>query len=48
MRATYIKLKKNILKPGMEMMELEELQGDKGLEALRVGINMELHFPDMS
>jgi hypothetical protein len=33
--------KKNILKPGTELLELEELQGVKGLKALRVEINME-------
>lgn len=32
---------KNLLKPGMEMLELEELQGVSGLKALRVTINME-------
>jgi hypothetical protein len=33
--------KKNILKPGLEQLDLEELQGIKGLKALRVEINME-------
>jgi hypothetical protein len=33
--------KKNILKPDIEMLELEELQGIKGLRAMRVEINME-------
>ena len=33
--------KKDILLPGTEMLELEELQGVKGLKALRVAINME-------
>jgi hypothetical protein len=39
----YIRLlqKKNILKPGIEMHELEELQGIKGLKALRVDIYLE-------
>lgn len=32
---------KNILKPGNEFLELEELQGVKGLKAMRVEINME-------
>lgn len=32
---------KNLLKPGMEMLELEELQGVSGLKALRVDINLE-------
>ncbi|HXL58374.1 MAG TPA: hypothetical protein VN958_19060, partial [Chitinophagaceae bacterium] len=32
---------KNILKPGIEMLELEELQGVKGMKALRVDINLE-------
>lgn len=32
---------KNLLKPGMENLELEELQGVRGLKALRVEINME-------
>jgi hypothetical protein len=33
--------KKNILKPGIESLELEELQGIKGLKAIRVDINIE-------
>ena len=33
--------KKNILKPGIELLELEELQGIKGLRAIRVEINLE-------
>ena len=39
----YIKFlqKKNILKDGIEMLELEELQGVKGLKAMRVEINMD-------
>jgi hypothetical protein len=32
---------KNLLKPGMEMLELEELQGVSGLKALRVDINLD-------
>ena len=32
---------KNFLKPGIEFLELEELQGVKGLKALRVDINLE-------
>jgi len=32
---------KNILKPGIEHLELEELQGVKGLKAMRVDINLE-------
>jgi hypothetical protein len=32
---------RNLLKPGMENLELEELQGVRGLKALRVEINME-------
>lgn len=32
---------KNILKPGVEMLELEELQGISGLKAMRVEINYE-------
>ncbi|UYQ93365.1 hypothetical protein MKQ68_25105 [Chitinophaga horti] len=32
---------KNILKPGIEMLELEELQGISGLKAMRVEINFE-------
>ena len=31
---------KNLLKPGMEYLELEELQGVSGLKALRVDINL--------
>ena len=31
---------KNILKPGIEHLELEELQGIKGLKAMRVDINL--------
>ena len=33
---------KNILRPGVELLELEELQGVKGLKAIRVEINMEM------
>jgi hypothetical protein len=32
---------KNLLKPGIENLELEELQGVRGLKAIRVEINME-------
>jgi hypothetical protein len=32
---------KNLLRPGMESLELEELQGVSGLKALRVDINLE-------
>ncbi|HEY6978971.1 MAG TPA: hypothetical protein VH396_21900 [Chitinophagaceae bacterium] len=32
---------KNILRPGIEWLELEELQGVKGLKALRVDVNLE-------
>jgi hypothetical protein len=32
---------KNLLKPGIENLELEELQGVRGLKAMRVDINME-------
>ena len=32
---------KNTLKPGIEFLELEELQGVKGLKAIRVEINLE-------
>jgi len=32
---------KRLLKPGIEMLELEELQGIKGLKAMRVDINLE-------
>jgi len=32
---------KNILKPGIEFLELEELQGVKGMKAMRVDINLE-------
>lgn len=32
---------KNILKPGVELLELEELQGVKGMKAMRVEINLE-------
>ena len=32
---------KNILKPGVEFLELEELQGVKGMKAMRVEINLE-------
>jgi hypothetical protein len=32
---------KNLLKPGIENLELEELQGVRGLKAMRVEINME-------
>ena len=31
---------KRILKPGIEFLELEELQGVKGLKAMRVDINL--------
>jgi hypothetical protein len=31
---------KNLLKPGMEYLELEELQGVSGMKALRVDINL--------
>jgi hypothetical protein len=31
---------KNILKPGVELLELEELQGVKGMKAMRVEINL--------
>jgi hypothetical protein len=34
--------KKDVLKPEIETLELEELQGVKGLKALRVGINMDM------
>ena len=34
--------KKNVLKEGHEVLELEEMQGVKGLKALRVEINLEL------
>jgi hypothetical protein len=39
----YIKFlqKKNVLKPQIEYLELEELQGVKGLKAIRVEINMQ-------
>jgi hypothetical protein len=39
----YIKFlqKKNILKPDIEYLELEELQGVKGMKAIRVEINMQ-------
>ena len=33
---------KNILKPGIEFLDLEELQGVKGLKAIRVDINLEV------
>ncbi len=33
--------KKDILKPGTEILELEELQGVRGLKAMRVDINMD-------
>jgi len=33
--------KKNILKPDVEFLELEELQGIKGLKAIRVGVNLD-------
>jgi hypothetical protein len=33
--------KKNILKQGIELLDLEELQGVKGLKAMRVEINLE-------
>jgi hypothetical protein len=33
--------KKNVLKPGLELLDLEELQGIKGLKAMRVEINLE-------
>lgn len=32
---------KNILKPGIEMLDLEELQGISGLKAMRVEVNLE-------
>jgi hypothetical protein len=32
---------KNILKPGIEMLDLEELQGISGLKAMRVEVNIE-------
>ena len=32
---------KNILKPNIEMLELEELQGISGLKAMRVEVNLE-------
>ncbi len=32
---------KNIIKPGIEFLDLEELQGVKGLKAMRVEINLE-------
>jgi len=32
---------KNILKPGVELLELEEMQGVKGMKAMRVEINLE-------
>ena len=32
---------KNILKPGIELLDLEELQGIKGLKAMRVDINLD-------
>jgi hypothetical protein len=31
----------NLLKPGLEFLELEELQGVRGLKALRVDINLD-------
>jgi hypothetical protein len=39
----YIEFLQNrkILQPGIEFQDLEELQGVKGLKALRVDINME-------
>ena len=39
----YIKFlqKKNILNPGIELLELEDLQGVKGMKAIRVAINMQ-------
>jgi hypothetical protein len=33
--------KKNVLKPGLELLDLEELQGIKGLKAMRVEISLE-------
>jgi hypothetical protein len=33
--------KKNLLKPGTEFLDLEDLQGVKGLKAMRVEINLE-------
>jgi hypothetical protein len=33
--------KKNILKPQIEYLELEDLQGVKGLKAIRVEVNMQ-------
>ena len=32
---------KNVLQPGIEFLELEELQGIKGMKAIRVDINLE-------
>ncbi|WP_217606527.1 GAF domain-containing protein [Chitinophaga sp. GbtcB8] len=32
---------KNVLKPGIEMLDLEELQGISGLKAMRVEVNLE-------
>jgi hypothetical protein len=32
---------KNVLLPGIEYLDLEELQGVSGLKALRVDVNME-------
>ena len=37
----YFLQKKNMLKEGIEMLDLEELQGIKGLRAMRVSINMD-------
>ena len=32
---------KNLLKPGIETLDLEEMQGLRGMKALRVTINLE-------
>jgi hypothetical protein len=37
---------KNLLKPGVEHVDLEELQGVVGLRALRVDVNFDDMFPD--
>ena len=37
---------KNLLKPGIEKFELEELQGVSGLKALRVDVNFD--DPDLA
>ena len=36
-----MKQEKKILQPGIEFLELEELQGVSGLRALRVGVKVE-------